>query len=138
MMISSNTDDVQRGREVRAAPPERRAHEHHRRHPRVRTDQAAECEQHVAGERRRDDRAECLGEREREAELVGREHEKGAGDDHEQRHGEVRPEQEPVQHPEHPELLGNGLDAPRWCLVAHSAPFAGMIRIRFDGCDLSP
>ena len=43
---------------------------------------------------------------------VGRQDEERAGDDHEQRDGEVRPEQQPVEHAEHAQALGNGVDAP--------------------------
>ena len=55
---------------------------------------------------------ECHRQREREPVLVGRQDEEGARDDHEQRHREVRPEQEAVEGAEHPEALGNRLDAP--------------------------
>ena len=56
-------------------------------------------------------------------------------DEHEQRHAEVQPEQDRVREPEHPQPLRHGLDSPTWCF--HLTPFAGMTRIRFDGCDLS-
>ena len=80
-----------------------------------------------------------FGQRQREPEVARRQDEERAGDDHEQRDRQVRPEQEPVEDPEDAQALGDGLDAPARCLgVAHAAPFAGMTRIRFDGCDLSP
>ena len=82
------------GRQVRAAAAERRAQEHHGRDARVGADQPAEPEQDVADHRRGDDRAERLGQREREPELVGGQDEERARDDHEQRDREVRPEQE--------------------------------------------
>jgi hypothetical protein len=132
-------EEVEPRREIGAAPPERGAHQHHRGHASVGADQAAEPEQHAAGERCRDDCAERIGKRERQTELVGRKNEERARDDHEQGDGEVRPEQEPVEEAEDAKPLGNGLDAPAWCVgVYHAAPFAGMTRIRFDGCDLSP
>ena len=45
--------DVEHGRQVRAALPERRAQQHHRRHARVGADRRREAEQEVADQRRR-------------------------------------------------------------------------------------
>ena len=132
-------DDVERRRQVRAAPSERRAQQHHRRHARVGADQAAEPEQEVADDGGGDDRAERDRQRQREPELVGGEDEERPRDDHEQRDREVRPEEQPVERAEDAQALRNGLDAPgRRVVRCHSAPFAGMTRSRFDGCDLSP
>ena len=45
----------------------------------------------------------------------------------------------PSSDAEHAQALRDGLDAPgRRVVRCHSAPFAGMTRSRFDGCDLSP
>ena len=43
----------------------------------------------------------------------------------------------PSKRPEHPQPLGHGLDSPLRCVLHLQPPFAGMTRIRFDGCDLS-
>ena len=80
--------------------------------------------------------ASCHRQREPEPVLRGREHEERPGHDHEERDRQVRPEQEAVERPEQPEPPRDRLDSPLWC-VLHTSPFAGMTRIRFDGCDLS-
>ena len=118
------------GRQVGAAPPERRPQQHHRRHARVGADQPAEPEHQVADDRRRDDRRERLGQRQREAALPSRQHEERARDDHEQRDRQVRPEQEAVEDAERPEPLRHRLDPPT-CGSSNMPPFAGMTRIRF-------
>ena len=105
--------------------------------PRIGADQPAEAEHQVADDGGRDDRRERHRERQREAVLRAREHQERARHDHEQRDRQVRPEQEAVERPEHPEPSGHGLDPPAAVRRPRSPPFAGMTRIRFDGCDLS-
>ncbi len=113
-------DDVEEGRQVRAALPERRAEDDHPRHARVGADRAGDPEQQVPDERGRDDRDERRAEREAEPEVAVDEH--GARDDHEQAYGEAAPEQEEVDEPEHAQALGHRLDAPARCPVVHRLP----------------
>ena len=63
--------------------------------------------------------------------------EKSARDEHEQAEPEAAPQHPVLEAAERAEAVGNGADAPRRCPFAHLPPFAGMTRIRFDGCDLS-
>jgi hypothetical protein len=91
-------------------------YEPRRPHPRVGADQTAETEHQVPDDRRRRDRAERNGQREREPALRRREHEERPGHDHEQRDRQVRPEEDAVERPEQPQLRRNGLDSPLRCV----------------------
>ncbi len=101
--------DVEPGRQERAALPERRALQHHRRHTRLRADVRGDAEHRVADQAADERREQRLPER--EAEIRG-------GDEDEQRDAEVRPEQQRVEHAEHPQALRDGLDPPRRRLFA--------------------
>src|SRR6266511_1395613 len=118
--------DVENSGDVGAALSEGGALEHHRRHASVRADQRRKREHpvpdHAADERRR-------------KRVLEREVEIGGEDEHEQGNAEVRPEQGRVQQPEDAEPFRHRLDPPTWS--SHLPPFAGITRIRFDGCDLS-
>ncbi len=76
--------DVDPGREQRAALTERRAHERHARDARVGADQSGGREHQVPDEAAEQDRDERVRERERR-------NEHRTGDDHEQRGAEVPP-----------------------------------------------
>ena len=99
-------DDVDRRREVRAARAERRPQEHHRRHARLGADPAGDREHQVADHAADEDRDERGRQRERR-------NEDRPGDDDEQRHAEVAPEEPDVERAEHPQALRHRLDAPR-------------------------
>ena len=106
-------DDVDRRRQRRAAAAERGPHQHHRRDARLRTDGGGRREHRLADHAADPDRDQRVRERQRG-------HQRGAGDDHEQRDAEVPPEQAAVEEAEHAQPLRDGLDPPGRVLVAHA------------------
>ena len=122
--------DVEPGGEVRPGAAERRPQEHHRRHARLRADRCGEAEQRVAEYPADEDREQRFGQRERGDEERAR-------DEHEQAQTEAAPQHPVLERAERPQPVRDRTDAPGRCTVAHLPPFAGMTRIRFNGCDLS-
>ena len=125
------------GRQVRAALPERRAQQHHRRHARVGADQPAEAEHQVADDRGGDDRRERLGQRQREAALPR----PAARGTRPRRSRAARPTGSPRAGSRRRSRARAAAPGPARCpscgASSNMPPFAGMTRIRFDGCDLS-
>ena len=94
---------VEPGREVGAAPAERRPLEHHRRHARVGADQRGDAEHRAA---------DHAAEHRREERLLQRQAQVRRRDENEDRDAEVRPEQERVGRSQDAQPLRYRLDSP--------------------------
>ncbi len=96
--------DVQDRRRVRAAPAERRPHEHHAREPALSPDVAGEAEERAADRRADEGREKGPGKTQPR--------EIGSRDEHEEADAEVAPEKREVAQGERAQPLGNRCDAP--------------------------
>jgi hypothetical protein len=102
---ADSLQDVDPGRQQRAALAERRAHERHSRDASVRADHPRDREHRVAEDAAEEDRDARLGERECR-------HEHGARHDHQERHAEIPPQEPGLEPAEDSEPRRDGVDAP--------------------------